>query len=227
MSTFPSHLPLKREIHVPTQHTDVARDSSLAENHEAIGILRGFDPDAGIGLDPQQADALSRLYVGYSGLVLRVGRQLLGSHDQAEDVLQEVFAKLPWIIRHYRYGGFGGWIRQVATRLALMRLRSDARLVHGDMVSEAIVDDHVMADLEASEQTEVLRAAIAALPAGLRTVVVLRVFSEHTHDDIASLLGITRSASEVRLCRAVKCLRARLNQGRVAPAKTSTNRAAR
>ena len=49
--------------------------------------------------------------------------------------------------------------------------------------------------------------AIAALPDALRVVFVLREVEGYSHAEIAALLGITRTASALRLHRAWKLVR--------------------
>jgi RNA polymerase sigma-70 factor (ECF subfamily) len=62
-------------------------------------------------------------------------------------------------------------------------------------------------DVVALERDEELRRALGALPESLRHVVVLRLCLDYSHEEIAEALDISISASEVRLCRALKRLR--------------------
>lgn len=199
----------------------MSADHSLAERRdrlvqsptiEAIQRLQTFAATGAPTLGQAEGEALSLLYEGFSGMVLTVCRRVLGSEDDAEDALHDVFIKLPWTIAHYRAAHFGGWLRQVATRVALMRLRrvvetvTDPDLLDGG--DAAIADRRTVCD----EQSVVVRRALAELPVPLREVVVLRMFLDCSHDEIADYLGISRCASEVRLCRALKRLRPRLQR---------------
>ena len=49
-----------------------------------------------------------------------------------------------------------------------------------------------------------LSSTVAALPDGLRTVIVLKMIEHYSHDEIAAMRAITPRASEQRLHRAVK-----------------------
>ena len=55
-----------------------------------------------------------------------------------------------------------------------------------------------------------LERAVSSLPEELRTVVVLKDIVGYSHKEIGELLQLSRSASEGRLYRARKLLRAKL-----------------
>ena len=63
--------------------------------------------------------------------------------------------------------------------------------------------------------------ALARLAQPLREVVVLRMYHDYSHQQIAVALGISSTASEVRLCRALKRLRADLLDARTPPLRRS------
>ncbi len=59
-----------------------------------------------------------------------------------------------------------------------------------------------------------LEDAVNALPGALRTVFVLRDVEGYTHGEIGEMLGIGKGASRVRLHRARRILRKRLEPSR-------------
>src|SRR4026209_2424781 len=72
-------------------------------------------------------DAIHYLYVRYADDVLAYVRSILGDHHAAEDVTQNVFAKLMGAIQRYEERGaipFAGWIMRVARNAALDYLRA-------------------------------------------------------------------------------------------------------
>lgn len=58
-----------------------------------------------------------------------------------------------------------------------------------------------------------VECAIAALPDGLREVVVLHDIEGYSHREIGARLGIRPGSSKSRLSRAREALRRRLNSG--------------
>jgi len=157
------------------------------------------------------ADALADLYRLHGTVLFRLARRLTASMEDAEDVLHDLFVGLPESI--HKYAGRGsliGWLKRVLARLALMRLRAERRRREVQL-HEGIPETRVRA---ADDARWDLERAIATLPDDLRTVLVLRQTEAYSHDEIASLLGITPGASRVRLSRAVKLLSTAL-RGRI------------
>lgn len=164
--------------------------------------------------DPGIPTDLSELYDRYGTMVYQAAYRLLQSPEDAEDVLQDVFVKLPDVLRTFSgRGSFDGWIRQIAVRIALMKLRLRKRRaeVPFEIAASAVGDSSQAAGLT---DWLTLEKAIAALPPKLRAVFVLKDVEGYSHDDIARMLELTPRASEVRLHRARKLLRKQLERSR-------------
>jgi RNA polymerase sigma-70 factor, ECF subfamily len=149
-------------------------------------------------------DGLGELYRRHSRAVYAVALRLLGSREEAEDVLQDVFVGLPRALRSYReQGRFEAWLKRLAVRTALMRLRSRRRRREDafDAAPERGTPEMNTVDRIAAER------AIAALPDNLRVVFVLREVEGYTHTEIAGMLGISAINSATRLSRAWTMLR--------------------
>lgn len=170
--------------------------STVAERtNEAslVAALRGGDPEA-----------LRDAYDRHGAVVYRIAYRLTGSAADAEDVLHDVFVGLPEALRNYEVRvSFAGWLGRVATRTALMRLRRRDRRREDALESAQEPAGRASDDVD----RVALERAIASLPETLRAVFVLREIEGYAHADIAELLGIGVSASEVRLHRAKHELR--------------------
>ena len=152
------------------------------------------------------AEALGELFARFAGPLHRAALHLTGSAADADDVVQDVFVGLPEALRGYEVRvSLSGWLRKVAVRAALTRLRRAERR-REDRLDD--VDEPGGADREI-ERLDVERL-IARLPATLRPVLVLKEIEGYTHAEIGRLLGISESASEVRLYRAKQLLRKQL-----------------
>ena len=152
-------------------------------------------------------DALAELYRRYSSASMAVAYRLLQSKDGAEDVVHDVFVGLPEGVRKYdERGKFAAWIKRVTARVALSVLRREemAGRVMANVDSPPFSDVHTKMTLD---------SAVAALPVTLRTVLVLKEIEGFSHAEIASILGISKGASEVRLHRALAQLREILMKG--------------
>src|SRR5437660_10693164 len=71
-------------------------------------------------------EALEALYRAFETPVYHLALRILRSPEDAEDVLQETFLEVVRSIKQYRgEGHLWGWIRQIASSKALMRIRHD------------------------------------------------------------------------------------------------------
>lgn len=86
------------------------------------------DAELSAALRSGSSEALGELYGRHAQAVMRMAYRICGCAADAEDVLQDVFIGLPEAARNYREtGSFGGWLKQVTTRMALMRRRRAAK----------------------------------------------------------------------------------------------------
>ena len=162
-----------------------------------------------------EPSAITQLYERYGDTVYRIGYRLTGSPVDAEDVLQDVFLGLPRALQNYAgRGSLEGWIKRVAARTTLMKLRQRRRKAE-------VALDNVLPDpaegggsgLSPTDRME-LEEAVDALPEVFRTVFVLRDVEGYTHSEIGEMLGIGKGASRVRLHRARRILRRHLEKSR-------------
>jgi RNA polymerase sigma factor (sigma-70 family) len=111
---------------------------------------------------------------------------------------------------------FGGWVRRIATNVALDHLRKtrDAPNEWRHEVREPAATDD---DLLDRERREAMEKAFAALPASLRSVAALALIEEQPHAQIAEALGISVGAVKQRVFRAVRLLRGWLERRGIRP----------
>lgn len=148
--------------------------------------------------------------------VYRLCYRFAGNHEDASDLAQETF------IRAYRaLGGFKGrssvgtWLYRIAINLCLNRAsartlpveRLDAR-EHADADGEA-----ADAALLRAERAAEVRAAVARLPKKQRATLVLRVYHDLAHDEIAGILGSSVGAVKANFFHAMANLK-KLLEGR-------------
>ena len=127
----------------------------------------------------------------------------------AEDLTVETF----WRIYKYRArfdpaGNFRAWARRIATNAALDHLRHSRRETElpEDLASAGNADPAVRR--EAREQ---IRKAFSELPAKYRLVATLSLIEEEPYMNIAEAAGISVALVKVRVFRAVRMLRKKLN----------------
>lgn len=151
--------------------------------------------------------ALGILYGRYASALLATAYRLLYSREDAEDVVHDVFARLPEALRKFREpGNLPAWLKRVTVRVALSRQRADAARPSGALDDQIAARSH---DLHAAMS---LRQAVAELNPALRAVLVLKEIEGFSHSEVADLLDISVGTSEVRLHRAMRALRTSLEQ---------------
>lgn len=139
--------------------------------------------------------------------------RLTGDPEDASDVVQEVYLRAYRGLRRYRADSqFTTWLYRITANCAATHHQRNRRHVHDAMPDEsALVESRREADphhrAEQRELRDRLEDAVAALPARLRAVVVLRDIYGMTHESIAAELGISESAAKVRLHRARRRLK--------------------
>jgi RNA polymerase sigma-70 factor, ECF subfamily len=131
-------------------------------------------------------EGLHFLYVRFSPDVLRYVDSIVHDHHEAEDITQNVFAKLMTRIKKYeqREVPFSAWILRVGRNAALDYLRS-RRAVATEAVEVA---DAGMAQTGLDRGRD-LREALEGIPASQREVLVLRHIVGLTPVEIAATLG--------------------------------------
>jgi RNA polymerase sigma-70 factor (ECF subfamily) len=130
--------------------------------------------------------ALHFLYVRFADDVCSYVRGIVRDSHEAEDVTQNVFAKLMTAIHRYeeREVPFAAWISTVARNLALDHVRARRQIP----VEEVRTSDEGH-DQVGFERSQSLREALLRLPAEQREVLVLRHIAGLTPREIADRLG--------------------------------------
>jgi RNA polymerase sigma-70 factor, ECF subfamily len=136
-------------------------------------------------------DAVRFLYVRYADNVYGYVRTIVRDHHDAEDVTQQVFAKLMTAISKYeqRAVPFVAWLLRMSHNVAVDAVRA-RRTTPTEQIfgpDDAICDD-------APERARSLHAAFASLPEDQRQVVVLRHVLGLSPVEIAERLGRTNSS---------------------------------
>lgn len=181
------------------------RRASVSENKPNSDLLSR--------LGRGETEALRQIYLWYADDVYRIGLRLTGSSADAYDVTHDVFLGLPEAMQRYDSDRpFASWLRGVAVRTTQMRLRSTRR--RREVSLPVLRELAVRPRQEAVVDRLTVEKALDELSPDLRSVVVLRELEGLTYQEIADLLGITKSAAAVRLHRGRKRLCAILRGSR-------------
>jgi RNA polymerase sigma-70 factor, ECF subfamily len=151
-------------------------------------------------------ETIAAIYRRHADTLVAVAYRLLLSRADAEDVVHDLFVGLPEALQKYEERGrMESWLKRIVVRLALTRLRTRRRLAADELA------DGVVAAADPVNRVAIQRA-LAELSPTLRAVLVLKEVEGFSHAEIATMLGISVGASEVRLHRALRQLRALLSE---------------
>jgi RNA polymerase sigma-70 factor (ECF subfamily) len=137
------------------------------------------------------ADALRFLYLRYADNVYGYVCSIVRDEHEAEDVTQQVFAKLLGSLTRYqpRTVPFSAWILRVAHNAAIDHMRS-----RRPVPIEEVRSPDVEADDTGYEKLLDLREALDALPPEQREVIVLRFVCGLSPAEIAERIGRSEDA---------------------------------
>jgi RNA polymerase sigma-70 factor (ECF subfamily) len=187
---------------------------SSASGHEAGDLTRAAVTRAKAG----DSEGLHYLYVRYADDVLRYVTGFIRDHHEAEDITQNVFAKLMTAINKYeeRAVPFDAWILRVARNAALDHLRAKRAIP----TEEVRLTDTGRAQT-ALDRGQALRQALEDLPADQREVLVLRHIVGLSPVEIADTLDKSESSVHGLHHRGRRSLRANLSELGAAPVVAS------
>lgn len=140
--------------------------------------------------------------------------RLLGNTSEAQDIAHDAYIRVYPTVTKGPTEKPAALLYTTARRLAINRLkrRSIAPFSRGEANLEqaASTTPGVAQQVMARQELRLLEQAIAELPEGCRTVLLLRKIELLSHREIADRLGIAVSTVEKQHARALRLLRAAL-----------------
>jgi RNA polymerase sigma-70 factor (ECF subfamily) len=161
------------------------------------------------------ADALAELYDRHAALVFGLARRITGQQEDAEEVVQDVFAQVWRQADRYQDGRASvvAWLVMLARTRAIDRLR--ARTARPDSATTQSAESVVVVSLDRTPEQKVLsgeearriRRTLDTLPDSQRALIDLAYFEGLTHSEIASREGLPLGTVKTRLRTALASLR--------------------
>jgi len=150
-----------------------------------------------------------QLFDRWAPSLMLFARQQTGFSDEAEDVVQEAFVKV-W--KHYSSETsipaslLFKTVRTTAIDLARSRHRRNQREDKVYQDSE-LKEDWFIHRIETQEKNQQLEASVKRLPPDQQSVLVLKVWGEHSFEDIGHILEISPNTASSRYRYALQNLR--------------------
>lgn len=156
-----------------------------------------------------QRKAQHDLYNRYCDAMFTTAYRMMNNYDDAHDVLQDSFIQVFRDINQYRFDStLGAWIKTIVVRTSLRTLARNRRLGFVELNDQMADDMMLIPDTLSSEYLE---KAILSLPDGYRTVFLLNEVEGYTHEETATLLGISPGTSKSQLHHARRMLKDKLS----------------
>ncbi len=167
-------------------------------------------------------EAFGFLYARYADDIHGYVRSIVRDQHEAEDVTQQVFAKLIHAIGKYeeRRVPFFAWLLRVARNLAIDHLRGQRMIP----VEEVRMSDEGSGDPAGGRPMADLQDALSTLPSDQREVLVLRHFAGLSPMEIAARTGRSEGSIHGLHHRGRRALRVELTSRGAAPATMSPKR---
>lgn len=130
----------------------------------------------------------------YQEKIYWIAKRVVGSHEDADDVAQDVFIRVHGALKDFRAeSGFYTWIYRIAVNMSLNALRKKRlkEFIRFDEVEEILEHPDEGSDrrLLKKEYEEILKRAIERLPAKQKAVFVLRYYDELPYEEMAKVLN--------------------------------------
>ncbi|MCB9759254.1 MAG: RNA polymerase sigma factor [Alphaproteobacteria bacterium] len=153
------------------------------------------------------------LYDRYGGVLFHRCRSILGNDEDANDAVQETFAR---VIRHYEAFRADAspltWMYRISTNLCLNQVRNrrsrrDKREHHRD---DIVGDGFAQHDANRWEDADLVRRLLVGVDDETQRMVVHLYFDDMTRQEVADLMGVSLPTLRKRLNYFLKRSRRRI-----------------
>jgi RNA polymerase sigma-70 factor, ECF subfamily len=175
---------------------------------------RTDDELVGACLDGRR-DAFDLIVARHQKSVYQICYRFAGNHADASDLSQETFLRAWRGLRGFKQqAALGTWLHRIAVNASLNRVSS--RPPTAENVDDLrLPDDRTETPADGvmrRQQAASVRRAIAALPDRQRATVILRVYQELPHHEIAKILGSSVGSVKANFFHALRNLRRLLGE---------------
>lgn len=178
--------------------TDRATITNLDERELVAACLAG------------RRDAFDVIVERHRRTVYQLCYRFVGNHEDASDLAQDIFLRAYRGLDRFRgQSALGTWLYRIGVNVCLNRV-SVKRPLTEPIDSRPHLDERAAdpaTELLRGERAAQVRSAIAKLPRKQRATVILRVYHELSHEEIAGVLGSSVGAVKANFFHALGNLR--------------------
>jgi RNA polymerase sigma-70 factor (ECF subfamily) len=158
-------------------------------------------------------EAFDLLVLRHQRGVYHLCRRYADGHEDAADLTQEVFVRAYRGLKRFKgEAAFRTWLYRIAVNVCLNRVAATARVANRVEPLDTLDPPDLMGErpdepLLREERGRRIRSAIAQLPPKQRSTLILRVYEELSHEEVARVLGSSVGACKANLFHAIRKLR--------------------
>jgi RNA polymerase sigma-70 factor, ECF subfamily len=161
-------------------------------------------------------EAFDELVVRHRRDVYRLCYRFVGNEEDATDLTQEVFLRAFRALGAFKGdAAVGTWLYRIAVNLSLTAVTGRPRRPEAldERKSPPSSEPDAVSRVILSERRAEVRGAIAKLPPKQRATLILRVYHDLPHQEIARLLGSSVGAVKANFFHALRNLERLLREG--------------
>jgi RNA polymerase sigma-70 factor (ECF subfamily) len=153
-------------------------------------------------------EAFDRLVERYQRDVYKICFRYVNNHSDASDMAQEVFLKAYKAVGRFRgESAFSTWLYRIAVNTCL-NFRATRRLPSQPLMDDVADKTRGIADrIEQDELSAQVREAVSRLPEKQRATLILKIYHDLTHEQVAEILGSSVGTVKANLFHALANLR--------------------
>ena len=150
----------------------------------------------------------------YQGILHKVSLIYFRNKSEREDNFQEIIYQL-WksFPKLKNKNSIGSWIYAVSINTSISRLKKESRIEYREKLPESVDKFDLIEELSFNETSRRLLRAIYNLNEIDKSIMLLYL-EEKSYDEIAEILGISKSNVGVRINRAKELLKQNLSHGK-------------
>lgn len=142
-------------------------------------------------------DSFGQLCDRYYNSMVAIAYSVLADHHLAEDAAQETFARALRNLKKLKSKEkFGSWLARICRNVAKDMVKTKSKNINTENYLQLKENNHE------EHENQTVRRAISGLSLSERELISLRYYNNLSHEQMSSILGLSKAAINNRLVRA-------------------------